>query len=101
MSDLINFPDATRMSTPDSLIQLQGAIDEDRQDARASLARSWRFLENVKAYQRGEGPLPDELEFLQWREDLRLSLEPPAPLGGAPVSGQSRPASPEPEASIP
>jgi len=62
-----------------SLARLQGAIDQDRQDARASLARSWLFLENVKAYQRGEGPLPGELDFLQWREDLRLSLEPPVP----------------------
>jgi hypothetical protein len=82
------------MPTPSHLAQLRGAIEDDRNDARASLARSWLFLENVKAYQRGEGPLPDELDFLQWREDLRLSLEQAEPQ--VPPGAAVKPDNPEP-----
>jgi hypothetical protein len=66
-------------STPSNLSHLGGAIDQDQPDGRASLKRSWQFLEDVKRYHRGQGPLPGALQFLQWREDLRLSVEQPSP----------------------
>lgn len=62
------------MSASSPLEQLREAVRIERSEEALRLDRCENFLEQVMLYQRGHGPLPDEQEFLLWREDLKRTV---------------------------
>ena len=53
------------------LDQLRDAVQQERSEEALRRDRCDTFLEKVILYQSGRGPLPDEQEFLLWREDMK------------------------------
>lgn len=51
--------------------QLRDAVHQERSEEALRRDRCDTFLQKVSLYQSGHGPLPDEPEFLLWREDMK------------------------------
>lgn len=51
--------------------QLREAVQKERSEESLRRDRCDSFLEKIILFQKGRGPLPDEQEFLLWREDLK------------------------------
>jgi hypothetical protein len=58
------------MSHTSHLQQLNEAVQSERSEDTLRQQRCDTFLEKVILYQRGEGEIPPESEFLQFRDDL-------------------------------
>ena len=56
------------------LDQLREAVHQERSEEALRRDRCDTFLEKVILYQSGRGALPDEKEFLLWREDLKRTV---------------------------
>lgn len=56
------------------LDQLREAVHQERSEEALRRDRCDTFLEKVILYQSGRGALPDEQEFLLWREDLKRTV---------------------------
>lgn len=56
------------------LDQLRDAVHQERSEEALRRDRCDTFLEKVILYQSGRGALPDEQEFLLWREDLKKTV---------------------------
>lgn len=56
------------------LDQLREAVFQERSEEALRRDRCDTFLEKVILYQSGRGALPDEQEFLLWREDLKRTI---------------------------
>ena len=56
------------------LDQLREAVHQERSEDALRRDRCDTFLEKVILYQSGRGALPDEQEFLLWREDLKKTV---------------------------
>lgn len=56
------------------LDQLREAVHQERSEDALRRDRCDTFLEKVILYQSGRGALPDEQEFLSWREDLKRTI---------------------------
>ncbi|HQS32187.1 MAG TPA: hypothetical protein PLR78_10485 [Polaromonas sp.] len=54
--------------------QLRDAVHQERSEEALRRDRCDTFLKKVSLYQRGHGPLPDEQEFLLWREDMKRTV---------------------------
>jgi hypothetical protein len=62
---------------PDSslhLDQLRDAVRKELSDEELRANRCDRFLAQIIRYQNGQGTLPDEQQFLLWREDLKKTV---------------------------
>ena len=79
------------MSTPSHLDHLREAVQRERSEEALRMDRCDSFLEKVILFQSGHGPLPDELEFLLWREDLKWALAVRALKAGVTDAAQSPP----------
>ena len=60
------------------LDQLREAVQKELSDDEIRAVRCDRFLEQIFRYQGGQGTLPDEQQFLLWREDLKKAMAVPA-----------------------
>jgi hypothetical protein len=56
------------------LDQLREAVKKERSDEQRRADRCDGFLEQIIRYQKGQGALPDEQQFLLWREDLKKTM---------------------------
>ena len=56
------------------LDQLREAVQKELSDEELRAVRCDRFLEQIFRYQGGQGTLPDEQQFLLWREDLKKAM---------------------------
>jgi hypothetical protein len=56
------------------LDQLHAAVQKELSDEQLRANRCDSFLEQIIQYQKGKGPLPDEQQFLLWREDLKKTM---------------------------
>lgn len=54
--------------------QLRDAVHQERSEEALRRDRCDTFLQKVSLYQSGHGPLPDEQEFLLWREDMKKTV---------------------------
>lgn len=88
------------MSGPSHFDQLRDAVQKEISDEALRANRCDRFLEQVIRYQSGHGSLPDEQEFLLWREDLKKAVAVRALRGGADLGAQDA-AEPDAAASAP
>ena len=59
------------MSRPSHFDQLRDAVQKEVSDQELRAHRCDSFLEEIIRYQSGHGDLPDEQQFLLWREDLK------------------------------
>jgi hypothetical protein len=62
------------MSQSSHLDQLREAVRKELSDEETRANRCDDFLEQIIRYQNGEGILPDEQQFLLWREDLKKTM---------------------------
>lgn len=62
------------MSRPSHFDQLRDAVQKELSDEELCAARCDSFLEKIIEYQSGRGNLPDEQQFLLWREDLKRTV---------------------------
>lgn len=53
------------------LDQLRAAVQKELSDEELRANRCDSFLEQIIRYEKGQGSLPDEQQFLLWREDLK------------------------------
>lgn len=56
------------------LDQLREAVKKELSDEALRAIRCESFLEKIIQYQNGQGSLPDEQQFLLWREDLKKTV---------------------------
>lgn len=56
------------------LDQLREAVQKEVSDEQLRADRCDSFLEQIIRYQKGQGSLPDEQQFLLWREDLKKTV---------------------------
>jgi hypothetical protein len=56
------------------LDQLRVAVQKELSDEQRRVNRCDSFLEQIIRYQNGQGALPDEQQFLLWREDLKKTM---------------------------
>ena len=56
------------------LDQLREAVQKELSDEQLRANRCDSFLGQIIRYQRGQGALPDEQQFLLWREDLKKTV---------------------------
>lgn len=56
------------------LDQLHQAVQKELSDEQLRADRCDSFLEKIIRYQKGQGALPDEQQFLLWREDLKKTV---------------------------
>ena len=56
------------------LDQLREAVQKELSDDEIRAVRCDRFLDQIFRYQRGQGTLPDEQQFLLWRGDLKKAM---------------------------
>ena len=56
------------------LDQLRQAVQKELSDEALRASRCDSFLEKIIQYQNGQGSLPDEQQFLLWREDLKKTV---------------------------
>jgi hypothetical protein len=56
------------------LDQLRAAVQKELSDEELRANRCDSFLEQIIRYQKGQGALPDEQQFLLWREDLKKTM---------------------------
>jgi hypothetical protein len=56
------------------LDQLRDAVQKELSDEELRANRCDSFLEQIIRYQNGQGALPDEQQFLLWREDLKKTM---------------------------
>jgi hypothetical protein len=54
--------------------QLRDAVQKELSDEELRANRCDSFLEQIIRYQNGQGALPDEQQFLLWREDLKKTM---------------------------
>jgi hypothetical protein len=54
--------------------QLNQAVQKEISDEQLRINRCDDFLEKIIRYQNGQGELPDEQQFLLWREDLKRTM---------------------------
>lgn len=59
------------MSHSSHLDLLRDAVRKELSDEELRANRCDSFLEQIIRYQNGQGTLPDEQQFLLWREDLK------------------------------
>ena len=62
------------MSRPSHFDQLRDAVQKEVSDMELRAIRCESFLEEIIRYQSGHGALPDEQQFLLWREDLKQTV---------------------------
>ena len=62
------------MSRPSHFDQLRDAVQKEVSDQKLRAHRCDSFLEEIIRYQSGHGALPDEQQFLLWREDLKQTM---------------------------
>ncbi len=62
------------MSRPSHYDQLRVAVKKEVSDHELRANRCDSFLEEIIRYQSGGGALPDEQQFLLWREDLERTM---------------------------
>lgn len=62
------------MSRPSHFDQLRDAVQKEVSDMELRAIRCDSFLEEIIRYQSGHGALPDEQQFLLWREDLKQTV---------------------------
>jgi hypothetical protein len=62
------------MAHSSHLDQLRAAVQKELSDEQHRANRCDGFLEQIIRYQKGQGPLPDEQQFLLWREDLKKMM---------------------------
>jgi hypothetical protein len=56
------------------LDQFRAAVRKELSDEQLRANRCDSFLEKIIKYQKGHGALPDEQQFLLWREDLEITM---------------------------
>lgn len=81
------------MSRPSHFDQLRVAVQKEVSDLELRANRCDSFLEEIIRYQRGDGALPDEQQFLLWREDLKQTVAVRALKAGVGPLAQDAPAS--------
>ena len=62
------------MSRPSHFDQLRDAVQNEVSDHELRANRCDSFLEEIIRYQSGDGALPDEQQFLLWREDMEQTM---------------------------
>ena len=62
------------MSRPSHFDQLRDAVQKEVSDQELCAHRCDSFLEKIIRFQSGRGALPDEQQFLLWREDLKQTM---------------------------
>jgi hypothetical protein len=55
-------------------VKLLQAVAAEKEAMASSLVRYQALTAKIAAYQSGEGPEPTEVEFLQWRDDVKLAV---------------------------
>lgn len=81
------------MSRPSHFDQLRDAVQKELSDEELGAARCDSFLEKIIEYQSGQGNLPDEQQFLLWREDLKKTVALRALKAGMDLPDQDAPTS--------
>ena len=62
------------MSRPSHFDQLRDAVQKEVSDQELRAQRCDSFMEKIVRFQSGHGALPDEQQFLLWREDLKQTM---------------------------
>ena len=62
------------MSRPSHFDQLRDAVQKEVSDQELRAQRCDSFMEKIIRFQSGHGALPDEQQFLLWREDLKQTM---------------------------
>ena len=76
------------MSRSSHLDQLRDAVQNELSEEELSANRCDSFMEQIIRYQKGQGALPDEQQFLLWREDLKKTMAVRALKAGMDLPGQ-------------
>ena len=84
------------MSRPSHFDQLREAVQKEVSDLELRAMRCDSFLEEIIRYQSGHGALPDEQQFLLWREDLKKTVAVRALKAGVGLPAQDALASDQP-----
>jgi hypothetical protein len=76
------------MSRSSHLDQLRDAVQNELSEEELRANRCDSFMEQIIRYQKGQGALPDEQQFLLWREDLKKTMAVRALKAGMDLPGQ-------------